>query len=123
VERVRFGERLRIDVNAGNAAACLVPPLVLQPLVENAVTHGIAHVLEGGTVRIEARCSPAALSIVVENPCDSDRPSRAGGGVGLSNVRGRLRALHGDDARVDAGERDGVWRVEVTMPVVMRPVG
>jgi two-component system, LytTR family, sensor histidine kinase AlgZ len=122
VERVRFGERLRLDVNAGNAAACLVPPLVLQPLVENAVTHGIAHVLEGGIVRIAARCSSAVLSIVVENPCDPDRPSRAGGGVGLSNVRARLRALHGDEARVHAGERDGVWRVEVTMPVVTNPV-
>lgn len=116
VERVRFGDRLTIHVDAGEAGACLVPPLVLQPIVENAVTHGIAHALGGGTIRIAARRSSTQLFIVVESPCEADRPRRAGGGVGLSNVRGRLRALHGDEARVDAAERDGAWRVELSMP-------
>src|SRR6187399_1271077 len=52
IEQVRFGQRLTIDIEAGAAEACEVPPLLIQPLVENAVTHGIAHVLEGGAVRI-----------------------------------------------------------------------
>jgi two-component system sensor histidine kinase AlgZ len=122
IERVRFGDRLMIDLDDGDASECLVPPLVLQPIVENAVRHGIAHTLSGGTIRVAARRSPVALSIVVESPCDRDRPRRTGTGVGLTNVRGRLRALHGDDARVDAAERDGFWRVEVTMPVTL-PAG
>ena len=47
IERVRFGERLEVSIDAGGAGACMVPPLLLQPIVENAVTHGVAHVLAG----------------------------------------------------------------------------
>jgi hypothetical protein len=118
VERVRFGARLGADISAGNAGTCLVPPLLLQPLVENAVTHGIAHVLEGGTIRVFAERSGGVLRIVAENPCDPDRPRRKGTGVGLANVRARLRALHGADATLAGAERDGVWRVELTLPAL-----
>jgi two-component system sensor histidine kinase AlgZ len=117
VERVRFGERLKVDIRPGNAGECTLPPLLLQPIVENAVTHGVAHVLEGGTVRVQATRNGRTLSIVVENPCDPDRPRGIGTGVGLANVRARLRAAHGAEGRVQATERDGVWRVEVTIPV------
>ena len=59
---MRFGDRLRVDIDGRTAAeACDVPPLLLQPLVENAVTHGIAHVLEGGVVRIRAERRVASL--------------------------------------------------------------
>ena len=70
-----------------------VPPLLLQPLVENAVKHGVADRVEGGTVRIEARVRPAAkdgvelLEIVVENPSDPTAPVKRGTGAGLDNVR------------------------------------
>ena len=118
VERVRFGPRLAVDVSAGDAGRCLVPPLLLQPLIENAITHGIAHVLDGGVVRVRAERTGGMLRIVAENPCDPDRPRRGGAGVGLSNVRARLRALHGNDAVLSAGEHGTVWRVELTMPAV-----
>lgn len=118
IERVRFGDRLRVAIEPGGADDCLVPPLILQPLVENAVTHGIAHVLEGGTITIHASATPATLTLLVENPCDPDRPRSGGAGVGLSNVRARLRTLHGDDARVSAGESAGRWRVELAMPAI-----
>src|SRR5213083_2868628 len=74
VEHVRFGDRLNVMVNADGAEACGVPPLMLQPLVENAVTHGVAHVIEGGTIAISARRHGSLLSIAIENPCDPDRP-------------------------------------------------
>jgi hypothetical protein len=54
----------------------------------------------------------------VENPCDPDRPRRADGGVGLSNVRARLRALHGADAWMTAGEDGPSWLVQIGMPAV-----
>jgi two-component system, LytTR family, sensor histidine kinase AlgZ len=117
IERVRFGNRLQVELASGGAEACLVPPLLLQPIVENAVTHGVAHVLAGGTIRIAASRGTATLTIVVENPCDPERPRRPGTGLGLANVRARLRALHGDNARLTAAERDGVWRVEVSLPM------
>ncbi len=116
IERVRFGDRLRIDVSDAGAGACLVPPLLLQPIVENAVTHGVAHVLAGGTIRIALSRNAGTLTMVVENPCDPERPRSTGTGLGLANVRARLRALYGDDARVGAREDGGVWRVEVSLP-------
>ena len=118
VERVRFGSRLAAQVSAGDAGACLVPALLLQPLVENAITHGIAHVLEGGLVRVAAERRGGQLRIVVENPCDADRPRRGNGGVGLANVRARLRALYESDATLTAAESGEVWRVEISLPAV-----
>jgi hypothetical protein len=119
VERVRFGDRLQVEIESRDAADCLVPPLVLQPIVENAVTHGVAHVLEGGSVRVSATRNGGVLSLVVENPCDPGRPAGTGTGVGLANVRARLRAVHELDAGIVAGENGGVWRVEITMPAVL----
>jgi signal transduction histidine kinase len=118
VERVRFGDRLQMAIDAGGAERFLVPPLLLQPIVENAVTHGIVHTLDGGTVRIAASASAATLRITVDNPCDPDRPKGTGTGVGLANVRARLRALHGEEAWVSAYEAGGNWHVEVAMPAV-----
>ena len=117
IERTRYGDRLRVDLAAGNAGQCLVPPLLLQPVVENAVTHGIAHLLEGGTVRVAATRGEAAVTLSIENPCDPDRPRSRGAGLGLSNVRARLRALHGPDAQVRSAEEDGRFRVEIVLPV------
>jgi two-component system sensor histidine kinase AlgZ len=116
IERVRFGERLNVDVSAAGAGECLVPPLLLQPIVENAVTHGVAHVVSGGTIRIRASRGTATLTITVENPCDPDRPRRTGTGLGLANVRARLRALYGDNAHIAASEAGGLWRVDLSLP-------
>ena len=102
---------------------CLVPSLLLQPVVENAVTHGVAHRLEGGLVRVTASSGPARVTMVVENPCDPDRPRRTGGGVGLANVRSRLRALYGSEATLNASEQKGLWRVEITLPASAKARG
>ena len=116
IERVRLGDRLQVRMSAGNAGDCLVPPLVLQTIVENAVTHGVAHVLEGGVVTVSAECTPARLTLIVENPADPDRPRKTGTGLGLANVRSRLRALFGADASIHWAEHEGQWRVELALP-------
>ena len=101
IERARFGDRLSHVVVADDAArACAVPPLLLQPLVENAVTHGVAQMIDGGEIRIEAERRGEELRIAITNPRDSDSPGRKGTGIGLQNVRRRLAALHGDAAEV-----------------------
>ena len=118
VEQVRFGGRLRVEIDAGRAGDCLVPPLILQPLVENAVTHGIAHVLDGGVVRIRAAAGARRLVVSVENPVDRDGPRGKGTGVGLSNVRERLRAAYGPmEARLDASATDGAFRAQLELPI------
>ncbi len=117
IERVRFGSRLQVEEEiAEEARACRIPPLLLQPLLENAVVHGIAHRLEGGTVRCAARRQGAALVLTVENPCDADRPRGRGAGVGLENVRRRLAAAYGSEGRMQAAEEDGSYRVVLSLP-------
>ena len=118
IERIRYGDRLRVEIDGDGAGGCLVPSLLLQPLVENAVTHGIAHMLDGGVVRVRADRTAAGLHVQVDSPCDPDRPRRKGTGVGLSNVRSRLRALHGSEATIDAVEENERWRVDITMPAI-----
>ena len=101
IERTRFGDRLSFEeVVDPDASGALVPALVLQPLVENAVRHGLEPRPGPGTVRLTARRDGDRLVILVADDgigCDPERPSR-GSGIGLTNVRDRLRALHGDDA-------------------------
>jgi hypothetical protein len=116
IERVRFGDRLRVDATSPPTATWMVPPLLLQPLVENAVTHGVAQVIDGGVIRIAISNTDSSLTIDVENPCDPDRPRRTGTGLGLANVRARLHAIYGDQARVTAGEADGAWTVRLVLP-------
>lgn len=120
IEQVRFGSRLQtaIDAEPGTEAD-EVPPLVLQPLVENAVTHGIAHVLEGGVVRIAASRQVALLVLTVDNPCDADRPAGRGTGLGLRNVRERLESEYGPDARLRTEEGDGSFVARIEIPLEM----
>jgi two-component system, LytTR family, sensor histidine kinase AlgZ len=117
VEQVRFGPRLQVEIDAGDTDGCQVPPLLLQPLVENAVTHGVAHTLDGGVVRIRAERRVASLVVTVDNPCDRDRPAGRGTGLGLRNVRERLESTYGSDAFLRAEETDGRFMVRVEMPL------
>jgi hypothetical protein len=118
IEGARFGRRLAHVVRADGAArACAVPPLLLQPLVENAVTHGIAQRLEGGAVRLEAERHGDRLWIAIENPRDADAAARGGAGIGLQNVRRRLDALHSEGAEMRVLPGPDSFRVELRLPV------
>lgn len=117
IEKIRFGDRLAVDVGVDEEAGSLiVPPLILQPLVENAVRHGIASMLEGGTVRVRATSHDGTVKIVVENPADADRSGGKGEGIGLANVRGRLSAFSGGRGTLRAEESEGWYRVHIEVP-------
>jgi two-component system sensor histidine kinase AlgZ len=117
IERVRFGDRLRAKFDvADDVKDVPVPPLMLQPLVENAVHHGVAHLLEGGEVCVSARRRDSFLEVVVENPCDPDRPASRSTGVGLVNVRSRVETLCGHRASVDVDARENSFRVSILLP-------
>jgi sensor histidine kinase YesM len=118
VEQARFGPRLRVTERIEEPVlGCLVPPLILQPLLENAVRHGIAGLVEGGEVRLEARFAGANLCILVENPRDPEAAADRGEGLGLANVRRRLEAIYRGEAGVSVRESADRWRVELTIPV------
>jgi sensor histidine kinase YesM len=117
LEQTRFGDRLRIEPDVPDALRGFpVPPFCLLPLAENAVTHGIARMVEGGTLRIAATVQGDTLRLEVENPVDPDGGAGRGAGTGLRNLRNRLRAIYGPGAGLEAtGGRDR-FRVLVTIP-------
>jgi LytS/YehU family sensor histidine kinase len=119
IERVRLGSRLSVGRETDpEAAACLVPPLLLQPLVENAIVHGIGGLLDGGTIRIAAHRGAHTLTIAIENPCDPDRPRRTRAGLGLELLRNRVITQFGAEGTVQVDEQPGRFRVEVRIPVM-----
>ena len=117
VEHVRFGARLTLRVAvAPDAAPVPVPPLILQPLVENAVRHGIATCLDGGTIEIAADRIGARAVVSITNPRDADG-GRRGTGFGLDIVRKRLAASFGDAAALAIEPSPERYKVSLTIPV------
>jgi sensor histidine kinase YesM len=117
IEKVRFGERLKMsETIQEDSKACWLPPLLLQPLVENAVKHGIASLPEGGEVRLAAERQNGRLEIVVENSWDPDAPPRRSGGMGLKNVRHRLEARYGKDASLRVNTEGELFQVSLSFP-------
>ena len=117
IEKVRFGTRLRIrEEIQEDSKSCLLPPLLLQPLVENAVKHGIASLPEGGQVRVAAQRQDGRLAILVENPWDPDSPPRRSGGRGLKNVQLRLEARYGKDASLHVNNEGDLFQVSLSLP-------
>ncbi|MDQ8756688.1 sensor histidine kinase [Sphingosinicella sp. LHD-64] len=120
IQKVRFGERLGYDEDVPETLMdARVPSLLLQPLVENAIKHGLTERVAGGEIRITAARQGAVLSLSVYN----DGPAFAAGwesnsaGVGLANLRTRLRIMYGDAADLDVRNVDGGAEVVVTLPL------
>lgn len=119
IERTRFPERLRFEVELDDGSAeARVPALLLQPLVENAVKHGVARSEAPTCIRIRARLDGPVLEIVVENDAAAKGPGAAGEKVGLRNVAERLRSRFGDEASLTGAEiADGGFRNKLRMPL------
>ena len=98
MEALRLGERLRVELSIEESAEdCFLPSLLLQPLVENAVTHGITLLDDPGPLRVRAHCRGGRLTVELENG-RGPAPQRRAGGLGLANVRARLFGQYGNDA-------------------------
>jgi len=120
VEKVRFGARLQVEeLVEPEALEFQVPPLLLQPLVENAVAHGISNLTGGGWIRLSVGCQGGAgnLVILIENNFDRDMPPGRGTGMGLKNVRQRLDLRYGDRAAFDVRSDGDRYSVRVGIPV------
>jgi hypothetical protein len=119
-------EELKLQVSEEIDDRCLsvpMPPLLLQPLVENALKHGIGGLVGGGEVLIGARCSDERLTVWVENPVDLESTTKKGAGVGLVNVRQRLKKAFGEEARLRSGRSGETYRAEVVIPVPLAERG
>lgn len=120
IEQIRFGERLQtfweVDESALQAS---VPPLILQPLVENAIKHGIEPCEQGGSISVQVLRKGASVFVHIRNPVaerHANAPSTAGNGIALDNVRSRLRLLHDMNVQFKVRRREGVFEVGFVIP-------
>ena len=120
---VRMGPRLRYRIEAADAARAIrIAPMLLQPIVENAVMHGLEPKVDGGEIVLRAHADLATLHIEVADSGAglSIKPPRPGGGVGLANLRSRLRSLYGPGAEVQLLENQPCgMTVRVLLPLDM----
>ena len=119
VEKVRFGDRLNLDERIEpEALDYLVPPLLLQPLLENAVAHGVSNLTEGGWIRLQICRGNGAgsLAIQLENNFDPEMPPRRRNGTGLRNVRQRLETRYGEQATFASWTEGDRFRVAMEFP-------
>jgi signal transduction histidine kinase len=120
LQRLRHGERLRVKIEGAGPSdparlfevGC--PPLLLQPLIENAIRHHVECRADPGDIRLAFARDGGFLRVVVSNPLEA--PANPGAGMGLSNTRDRLALMH-PDATLDAGARDGQFVAEVRLPL------
>ncbi len=125
LEAIRLEGKLAIDYRVDETLLeRRVPSLLLQPLVENAIRHGVARRPQGGSITIAARASDGRLALEVENdaPAPHAAPARGGTGIGLANVRARLANLFGDQARLEVG-RSGPARFRARIELPLPPAG
>ena len=123
IEQVRFGERLRVEWALDpRVRAARLPPLILQPLVENAVIHGVEPSTRGAQLRVSTQLRSGRALIKVTNSVPAGQ-GRAGHGIALANVRDRLRLLHDLQGSFRTALVDDVYqaRIEVPMPTEERP--
>ena len=117
IEQLRFGDRLQVvwDLDAA-AARAILPPLVLQPLVENAVRHGIEPAVAGGRIVVRTRVHRGMAEILVTNTLP-ELPGRPGSGIALANVAERLRLLHDVAATLQAGIEGHHYQARILVPM------
>lgn len=120
IEQMRFRDRMRVMIDApAGTLGMLVPPLILQPLVENAVRHGISRAVAAGRVEVTAALDGGSLHLTVrdDGPGFGANGDGRGSGTGLSNTRERLEQLYGDRARLEvAGAAEPGTTVRVSLP-------
>jgi two-component system LytT family sensor kinase len=125
IETARFGEKLRVVKEIDPTAAAIpVPSMLLQPLVENSIRHGLASKVEGGTVTLRARRGSSRLFIEVEDDGvgipESEMSHVLNKGIGVSNVKERLEVLYNQDYRMDIDSQPGRGtRIEIEVPEVL----
>jgi len=117
IEQIRFGSRLQVSWELDpEASRARVPPLLLQPLVENAVRHGVEPTDSGGQIRVRTRVKLGRALISIVNSV-SDVPSQPGSGIALRNVRERLRLMHDVAAQFESRREAQVFRVQIVVPL------
>ena len=117
LEKLRLGERLviRWDIESCPPDA-LVPPLMLQPLLENAVYHGVEPLAEPGTIAVRVTCERERVGFELSNPFSPDAIRHSGNQMALANIRERLLLFFDLEAQLETTQRDGLYIVSISFP-------
>ena len=118
IEQLRLGDRLQVSWQIeADLDACQIPPLTLQPLIENAVYHGIQPLVDGGTITISIHCDAEHLYLGIENPYQENQdPESKGNQVAVENIKNRLELLYGEASKLTMKKRADSYQVSVTLP-------
>lgn len=118
IEQLRLGERLqvawKVDPKVREKA---MPSLILQPLVENAVYHGVAQLPAGGTIYVSVQLVGSSVLVVVENPAPAQSTRTGGHQIALENIRQRMQVLYGSQGQLQIEQPDGLFRIELSYPL------
>ena len=120
IEELRLGDRLKIELRLQDSLSLstLIPALILQPLVENAIYHGVEPLTDGGTVRIEIESTARELQLTITNPKPRERdPLRSGNKMAQDNIRQRLQLAYGDQSKMKIKESDKDYSVSFHIPI------
>lgn len=117
LERLRLGDRLQVDWQIAEVPLDMtIPPLMLQPLLENAVYHGIEPSPQGGSVRIAIDSTADALRIAIANPTAGELPQAPGNHIALANIRERLSLYYDLEARLEIDSGNDHYEVRIFLP-------
>lgn len=117
IEKIRFGKRLQFETDIDEACYnCTIPNLILQPLFENAIKHGVQESINTITIKLSAHKSNHAIKLCVSNNFDPDSLSQKGAGIGLKNIQQRLKLIYGSSDLLSFTKEDCLFKVNMTIP-------
>ncbi len=126
MEKLRFGKRLEMDWQVKDIPDhATIPSLLIQPLLENAIYHGIQPILEGGKIEFNASCNGKYIQFEISNPVGDPNVSHSdykGNGIALENIKHRLNAYYGTQALLKTEQEEDTFKVSVRYPLVHNPV-
>lgn len=117
IEKLRMSERLKVEWDIADAPGdALIPALSIQPLVENAIYHGIEPLAKGGTIQVTARVSNNIISITLQNPLGNRKNARQGNKMALDNIKSRLEAIHANKGKMHVENKNNLYTITITFP-------
>jgi len=121
IEKLRLGDRLTVQWHLSKIPKnCFVPSLILQPLLENAVYHGIEPSFGGGIIDIDMRADQEKVQILIRNPLpdDGERSHRKGNQIAMDNIKQRLSRHFGDRSSLSSSRRNEIHITKITFPII-----
>ena len=117
IEKIRFGDRIQYTADVvSNTLSCTLPVMILQPVFENAIKHGVAESIDTVHIQLSAKLEQNYLIIVVQNEFDPTSPSRRGAGLGLKNIEERLKLIYHNDGLLKYRKENNIFEVKLIIP-------